>query len=330
MNALEIGEIKDSHQSPGSGAWLRHRVVQVMPLIVFIVLLLALSIRVPGMLTPRSLLAVLDSAAPLLALSSGATVVILCGGIDLSTAALASFASVLLALWIPALGAGAVIPVIVFCALAGGVQGIIHVLFRVPSFVVTLGGMALWSGLALVMSGAASLPIDDLSAIEWGSASIGGVPSTALISLALVAVIIGVIRLTPFGRWVASVGYAEPAARLIGVPVGGVKITAFALSGATSGLAGVLLVAQTFSGSSTLAGSLLLPSLAAIVIGGTAITGGHGGLARTVVGVLIIVLLRSGLGLIGLDPGLEPVLYGVLIIGAITFTIDRSKLTMLK
>lgn len=310
---------------------LRRQTIRFMPIVVFVVLLLAISSQVPGMLTTRSLLTMADSAAPLVALSIGATLVILCGAIDLSTAALASLSSVLLALWIPSMGAWAALAVILVAGLAGALQGIVYVVFKVPSFVVTLGGMALWAGLALVFSNAGSLPVSDLDALAWGSDKVGGlIPNSVVITGLVVAVVILAMLLTPFGRSVRAIGYGESAARLAGLPVGAVKITTLTLSGMTSGLAGALLVTQTFSGSSTLAGGLLLPSLAAIVIGGTAITGGFGGLMRTVVGVLIIVLLRSGLGLIGLDPGVEPVLYGVLIIGAISMTIDRSRLAVLK
>lgn len=309
----------------------RRQTIRFMPIVVFVVLLLAISSQVPGMLTTRSLLTMADSAAPLVALSIGATLVILCGAIDLSTAALASLSSVLLALWIPSMGAWAAIVVILVAGAAGALQGVVYVVFKVPSFVVTLGGMALWSGLALVFSNAGSLPVSDLDALSWGSGKVGGlVPHSVVVTGLVVALVIVAMLLTPFGRSVRAIGYGESAARLAGLPVGAVKIAALTLSGMTSGLAGALLVAQTFSGSSTLAGGLLLPSLAAIVIGGTAITGGFGGLMRTVVGVLIIVLLRSGLGLIGLDPGVEPVLYGVLIIGAISLTIDRSRLAVLK
>lgn len=308
----------------------RRQTVRFMPIAVFVILLLAISSRVPGMLTPKSLWTMADSAAPLVALSTGATLVILCGAIDLSTAALASLSSVLLALWIPSMGASAALLVILVCGLAGAVQGVVYVAFRVPSFVVTLGGMALWAGLALVFSDAGSLPVSNLDALDWGSGDTAGMPNSVLITGLVVVVVIVAMTATPLGRYVRAIGYGESAARLAGVPVGAVKIAALTLSGATSGLAGALLVAQTFSGSSTLASGLLLPSLAAIVIGGTAITGGFGGLIRTVVGVLIIVLLRSGLGLIGLDPGVEPVLYGVLIIGAISLTIDRSRLAALK
>ncbi|HEY8339494.1 MAG TPA: ABC transporter permease [Egibacteraceae bacterium] len=308
----------------------RDELVRFLPLLIIAVLLVALSLRNPDLLTVDSLLTMADSAAPLLVLAAGATVVILCGGIDLSIGALASFASVLLALWTPALSGWAAVPVIAVTAVAGVLQGWVHVAARVPSFIVTLGGLSLWTGLALALSGAKTVPITDLSAFAWAFTRVRGLPSAILVALALVAVISAVMRLTPFGRWVCSIGHAESAARLAGLPVDRVKIAAFGISGAAAGLAGLLLVARTFSGAPTLGDSLLLPAVAAVVVGGTAITGGHGGLGKTVMGAFVVVLLRVGLSLIGVDAGVEPILYGALIVIAVSVTIDRSKVAVMK
>lgn len=331
---MSIDTAPELERAPARGrdvpARLRRELVRFMPVLILGALLVLLSLRNPDLLTADSLITIVDSAAPLIVLAAGATVVILCGGIDLSIGALASFASVLVALWTPALSTWAAVPVIVVTALAGLLQGWVHVAARVPSFIVTLGGLSLWSGLALAISGARTVPITDLAALRWAFTRVWGIPSALIVALVLVAVIGAVMRLTPYGRWVSSVGHAEPAARLAGLPVNGVKMAAFAISGATAGLAGVLLVARTFSGAPTLGDSLLLPAVAAVVVGGTAITGGHGGLAKTVIGALVVVLLRVGLSLIGVDAGFEPIFYGVLIIVAVTVTIDRSKLAVLK
>ncbi|TDD64554.1 ABC transporter permease [Jiangella aurantiaca] len=331
MSTDTAPEVQPAASSPVDGpSRVRRELVRFMPLLILGVLLVLLSLRNPDLLTQRSLLTMADSAAPLMVLAVGITVVILCGGIDLSIGALASFASVLTALWVPTMSSAVVVPVVLVCALAGVVQGWIHIAARVPSFIVTLGGMSLWTGLALAFSGASTIAVTDLGALRWAFTRVGGWPSAILVALGLVAVLGAVLRFTPFGRWVSSIGHAEPAARLAGLPVSGVKIAAFGISGACAGLAGVLLVARTFSGAPTLGDSLLLPAVAAVIVGGTAITGGHGGLFRTVVGALIVVLLRVGLSLIGVDAGFEPIFYGLLIIIAVTVTIDRSKVAVLK
>lgn len=335
MTVETAPEVKPALDRPASDedermSRVRRELVKFLPLLILGALLILLSLRNPDLLTGRSLLTIADSAVPLMVLAIGATVVILCGGIDLSIGAMAAFASVLTAMWTETFSSAVVIPVVMVTAMAGLLQGYVHVAARVPSFIVTLGGMSLWTGLALAISGAKTVPLTDFTALRWAFTEVAGIPSALIVALVVVAVLGGVMRFTPFGRWVSSVGHAEPAAKLAGLPVNATKMTAFAISGACAGLCGVLLVARTYSGAPTLGESLLLPAVAAVIVGGTAITGGHGGLMRTVVGALIVVLLRVGLSLIGVDAGFEPIFYGLLIIIAVSVTMDRSKVAVLK
>jgi ribose transport system permease protein len=309
----------------------RQLLLTVMPVIVLAALVAAIAIANPNFLRPASIWTVLDSAVPLMILAAGAMLVILCGGIDLSVAALASMSSVLVALWIPGLGGWAVPLVVVVCALAGLVQGAVHVVAQVPSFLVTLGGLAVWSGIALVVSGASTIGVTGTT-LDWAFTRIGAwrIPSAVLIGAGIVALFALVLALTPVRRWLIAIGSSESAALLAGVPVAQTKIAAFVVSGACAGFAGVMLVGRTFSGAPGLADSLLLPVVAAIVVGGTAITGGFGGIGRTVIGVLIITVLRVGLSVAGVDSSYEQIFYGVLVIAAVALTIDRSKLPFVK
>lgn len=309
----------------------RQLLLTVMPVIVLAALVAAIAIANPNFLRPLSIWTVLDSAVPLMILASGAMLVILCGGIDLSVAALASMSSVLVALWIPALGPWVVPVVVLVGALAGLLQGAIHVVAQIPSFLVTLGGLAVWSGIALVASGASTIGVSG-STLDWTFTRIGAwrIPSAVLIAAAIVVVFALVLTFTPVRRWLISIGSSESAALMAGVPVAQSKIAAFVVSGACAGFAGVMLVGRTYSGAPSLADSLLLPVVAAIVVGGTAITGGFGGIGRTVIGVLIITVLRVGLSVAGVDSSYEQIFYGVLVIAAVALTIDRSKLPFVK
>ena len=309
----------------------RQLLLTVMPVIVLAALVAAIAIANPNFLRPLSIWTVLDSAVPLMILASGAMLVILCGGIDLSVAALASMSSVLVALWIPVLGPWVVPVVVLVGALAGLLQGAIHVVAQIPSFLVTLGGLAVWSGIALVASGASTIGVSG-STLDWTFTRIGPwrIPSAVLIAAAIVVVFALVLTFTPVRRWLISIGSSEPAALMAGVPVAQTKIAAFVVSGACAGFAGVMLVGRTYSGAPSLADSLLLPVVAAIVVGGTAITGGFGGIGRTVIGVLIISVLRVGLSVAGVDSSYEQIFYGVLVIAAVALTIDRSKLPFVK
>ncbi|PFG44753.1 monosaccharide ABC transporter membrane protein (CUT2 family) [Isoptericola jiangsuensis] len=307
------------------------RVTSFMPVIALVALLGALAVADPGFLSQSSLTAVVRTAAPLVVLAAGATVVVLCGGIDLSIAALCSLATVLFAMWLPDLGGATILAVVAATAVLGAVQGLAHVLLRIPSFIVTLGGMSIFAAVALVISDAGPIRVVDRDTTAWLDLYLAGVvPMAFVVALVVVAAISVVLRLTPLDSWVRAIGYSESAARLAGSPVDRVKVAAFTVSGACAGLAAVMLVSRNFSGSPTMADNLLLPAVAAIVVGGTAITGGHGSVWRSLAGALVVTLLRVGLPIVGVPSAWEQILYGAIIVAAVALTLDRSKLQIIK
>ncbi len=313
------------------GATVGQRLTSAMPVIALFALLAALTIADPDFLTQRSLTAAVRTAAPLAVLAAGATLVVLCGGIDLSIAALCSLTTVLFAMWLPDLGGLTTIAVIAAAGAIGAVQGLAHVLLRIPSFIVTLGGMSIFSAIALVISDAGPIRIVDREATNWLTLYVGGViPMSFFVALVVVGAISLVLKLTPLESFVRATGYSESAARLAGTPVDLVKVVAFTISGACAGLAAIMLVSRNFSGSPTMADNLLLPAVAAIVVGGTAITGGHGSLWRSLVGALVITLLRVGLPIVGVPSAYEQILYGAIIVAAVALTLDRSKVLIIK
>jgi ribose transport system permease protein len=135
---------------------------------------------------------------------------------------------------------------------------------------------------------------------------------------------------TRFGRYSAAIGAGEPAAYASGVRVSRIKVAAFALSSAFAALAGVVLAGRLASGSPTLAAELLLPSIAAVVVGGTAITGGVGSVWRTLVGSLIVSVVRVGMTFLGVDIFAQNIVFGAVLIAAVAVTIDRSKIPIVK
>jgi ribose transport system permease protein len=312
-------------------AGVGRRLTSFMPVIALVVLLAALTIADPGFLTLNSLTAAVRTSAPLVVLAAGATLVVLCGGIDLSIAALCSLATVFFALWLPDLGGLTTVAIVAATAAIGALQGVVHVLLRIPSFIVTLGGMSIFTAIALVISDAGPVRVIDRDATNWLTLYVAGVvPMAFVVALVVVAVVSLVLRLTPLESWVRATGYSESAARLAGAPVDRVKVAAFTLSGACAGLAAVMLVSRNFSGSPTMADNLLLPAVAAIVVGGTAITGGHGSLWRSLTGALVVTLLRVGLPIVGVPSAYEQILYGAIIVAAVALTLDRSKVLVIK
>ncbi len=234
-------------------------------------------------------------------------------------------------MWLPDLGGLTTVAVIAVAGAIGAVQGIAHVVLRIPSFIVTLGGMSIFSSVALVISDAGPIRVVDRDATKWLTLYVGGyVPMAFAVAVIVVAGIALVLKLTPLQSYLTRTGYSESAARLAGTPVDLVKVGAFTVSGACAGLAAVMLVSRNFSGSPTMADNLLLPAVAAIVVGGTAITGGHGSLWRSLAGALVITLLRVGLPIVGVPSAYEQILYGAIIVVAVALTLDRSKVLIIK
>jgi ribose transport system permease protein len=311
---------------------LRERVVAAVPAAVLVVLVLAVASREPSFLGAAGVRALLEGAAPLLLLALGQTFVILIGGIDLSVAVLASLGTVLLASWLPSAGPVGVLAALAATTLAGALNGAVSAYAQVPSFVVTLGAMGLWSGVALTVSGASTISITEgYDTIFWlRDLRVAGLPIAAVLAIVAVLVAAGLMAALANGRALHAMGRAEPAALMSGARTARLRVLAFALSGLCAGLAAVVLAASQFSGAPTLADSLLLPAIAAVVVGGTAITGGVGGPLRTLVGALLIAVLRVGMSVVGVDPSYEQIVYGVVIVSAVALTLNRGHVGIVK
>jgi len=314
------------------GASLADRALAALPVIALVLLVLAVGAVEPSFLSVPSLRTLLEGVAPILLLALGQTLVILIGGIDLSSATLASLGTVLLGMWLPDLGVVGVLAVLLALSAAGALNGAISAYAQVPSFVVTLGAMGLWSGVALTISGASTISIvEGYDLIGWlRDLRIAGVPASAAVAIGATVLAAALVRLLASGRALHAMGLGERAAMMSGSRTPRLRVLAFALSGLCAGLAAMVLASSQFSGAPTLADSLLLPSIAAVVVGGSAITGGVGGPLRTLVGALVIVVLRVGMSVAGVDPSFEQIVYGVVIILAVALTMDRKRVGVVK
>lgn len=297
-----------------------------------VALVVIIEIASPGFLTGETLTLLLANTAVLFILATGVTFAILLGGIDLSIQAVASLASVILAQLLPALGLLA-FPVAILSGLFFGLMsGIVHVKLRVPSFVATLATGGVVTGMALWFSEGRAITIEEggRQNTAWINATVAGMPVVVLISALVGVLAFLVLRYTRFGRHAIAVGAGEPAAWAAGINVDRTKIVAFAISGTLAATGGVILAARLSSGSPVLANQLLLPAIAAVIVGGTAITGGLGGVARTAVGALIISIVRIGMTFVGVNIFLENMVFGAVLIAAVAITIDRSKIAVIK
>ncbi|MEP7454271.1 ABC transporter permease [Phyllobacterium sp. SB3] len=303
-----------------------------IPTGLLILLIIIVELASPGFLTGETLALLLSNTAVLFILATGVTFVILIGGIDLSIQAVASLASVILAQLLPSMGFAA-FPVAILSGLGFGLlSGIVHVRLRVPSFVATLATGGVVAGIALWIANGRAITIEQAGRVNtmWVNESIAGIPVVVLLAIAVGMVSFLILRYTRFGRYSLAVGAGESAAYAAGINVDRTKVIAFAISGTLAAIAGVILAARLSSGSPSLANQLLLPAIAAVIVGGTAITGGLGGVGRTAVGALIISIVRIGMTFVGVNIFAENVIFGAVLIAAVAITIDRSKIAIIK
>ena len=232
----------------------------------------------------------------------GVTFVILSGGIDLSVGAVIGLASVLLALALEKwnLHAALAIPLVLVCGIIfGAAMGALIQWFALPPFLVTLGGMFFARGLAYLLS-LESLPITKYldainSRVHIPMGETIDIPATALAFITVFVLALAVAHFTKFGRNIYAVGGNEQSAVLMGLPVAATKVSVYALSGACSAFAGVVYCLYTQSGNPNAGMGLELDAIAAVVIGGTMLSGGVGYVAGTVMGVLIFGIIQTAI-----------------------------------
>jgi len=301
----------------------------IVPLAALLALVLYFSATTPSFLTRANFLALSELVGPLLLVSLGATFVMLTGSIDLSVGSVAMLAGSASAVLLSSTTAGLwVLPIAVGLGAACGLlNGVIFTYGRVPSFIVTLGALSVFQGIGLKLINGSPVPFDNAA---FSNLAIGQlIPSVANVALwgvGLWAIGVFVGLRTKLGHYMYALGGSERVARLSGVAVDRYKVYPFILSGMTSAIAGLLSVAQLSSGGPTLGSSFLLDSLAAIVVGGTALTGGVGGVHRTLLGVLIISILDDGLNMRGIGEFTQEVIKGaVIVVAAAVVMIGQRK-----
>ena len=303
-----------------------------LPLATLIILVTVVGVMEPVFLQPSTLLQLASDTAVLFILATGVTFVIMLGGIDLSLQSMASFSSVIVALTIAQLGYVSFGLAVGTGILAGFLSGIAHVKLKIPSFIATLAMGGVLFSAALVASKERSITLGDAerSYQTWVTGSHFGIPNVIIVGL-IVQIVAHVLQAhTRFGRYSAAIGAGEPAAYASGVKVDRQKIFAYMLSAGFAALAGVILAGRLSSGSPTLAAEMLLPSIAAVVVGGTAITGGVGSIWRTLVGSLIISVVRIGMTFLSVNIFAQNIVFGSVLVLAVAVTIDRSKIPIVK
>lgn len=299
----------------------------VAPIVVLLVIGTALSLLTPRFLTEQNIINVVRQSSLNGIVAAGMTLVILTGGIDLSVGSLLAVTSVFAA---GALHGGSdpltAVAVGVGIGLAFGlVNGFIITIGDVAPFIVTLGTMTIARGVALIYTNGAPILATnaEFRTIGRGDVNfvIGSLPVPIVILLIVYAITFFLLNGTTFGGYIFAIGGNQEAARLSGVPVRLIKMAAYAISGLLAGLTGVILTARLGSAQPNLGVGDELDAIAAVVIGGTSLAGGRGGIIGTLIGALIIGVLSNGLNLMNVNSYYQPVVKGLVILIAII--VDR-------
>jgi ribose transport system permease protein len=273
----------------------------------------------PHFLTVSNLLNIAQQTSINAIVAAGMTFVIISGGIDLSVGSIVALSGVALGTLLQAGQPGivAVIAAVAVGIASGLVNGLLVSFGRLPPFIATLGMMSVARGSALVLT--EGRPISGFSeGFRWvATGSLGPIPAPVIITLVVYAIAHVVITRTTFGRYVYAIGGNEEATRLSGVAVRFHKTAIYAVSGLMSAVAAVVLTARLNS-AQPIAGMMYeLDAIAATVIGGTSLMGGEGSLFGTLVGALIMGVLRNGLNLLGVSSFLQQIVIGGVIVGAV-------------
>jgi ribose transport system permease protein len=293
----------------------------------------------PTFLLSANLMNIANQIVVIAVIAIGMTMVIITGGIDLSVGSLVAFSAVLTAWFIERLGGagagffgmlGASFAAILFCGMVGAFSGMMVTKFKLPPFIATLGVMQIASGLAYIIS--QGKPVykipDSFTTLGRGVEPILSIPYAVILMVVLYAIAHILMSRTVLGRYIYAVGGNEEAARLSGVSVGGILVFVYIASGIMAGLGGVITASQLKSGAPTYGLSYELYVIAAVVVGGTSLSGGEGRIFGTLIGAFIIAVIQNGMNLMNVESYTQKVILGGVIILAVL--LDRLKQKHLK
>ena len=296
-----------------------------IPFISLLLLCTIIFINEPLFLKPENLAGVARQTAVITIMAMGMTMVMISGGIDLSVGSLMSLAGVCGALFMS--GKPSTFPIIltgllicIATGLTGGfINGLAVTRLKIPPFIVTLGALGIYRGIALLITGGngvVSLP-EGFGKLAAGT--VFKIPVPLLIVIAIALIIHFLLSSTRLGRYCYAIGSNLEAARYAGIKVAQYQISFYSILGILTGLAGALVASRLLNGVPTEGEGIELNVIAAVVIGGGSLSGGQGTVIGTIIGSLIMGVLANGANLLGISPFIQKIVIGTVIVMAVTF-----------
>ncbi|PSJ64722.1 ABC transporter permease [Kumtagia ephedrae] len=334
MATLSTTEATEHAQSPKPVR--KFRLASWAPVAILLLLCAIIALINPNFLSFGNLVRISQAAMIPLVLGLGATFIILMGSIDLSVEGVLTLSAVMLSMLVlnganvNDYGLLAVLFVLAAGAAVGFVNGVVHVRLKVPSFMTTLGVWFIGVGVANALLGGMAIRVNDPWVRGLAIERFLGFPWGVWLAGACLVVALVIQNHTRLGRHIYALGGGEELAALSGISVARVRILAFTLAGIFYAVGGILAAAQLGLGNAQIGNGRLFTTVTAVVVGGTALSGGQGGVLQTLVGVLIVVVLANGMVLMGVPPSIQIGVQGLMIIAAVAMSIDRKLMRIVK
>ncbi|MCD8083609.1 MAG: ribose ABC transporter permease [Clostridiales bacterium] len=279
-------------------------------------------------LTVKNIFNILRQNASNLFLATGMTMVIILGGIELSVGSVIALSGVVAAGCVVNFGLPEIVGFLAAVAV-GALVGMFNGLFicktNIPPFIVTLASMNIAKGIALVLTGGSPIRcMTDMFKFP-GAGYVGPVPTPVILMLIVFVIAAFIINRTQLGRHIYAVGGNAQAAQFSGINVQKVKFIVYTYTGIMAGIAGVIIASRLYSGQPTAGDGAEMDAIAAVVVGGTSMSGGSGRLGGTLIGVLIIGVLNNGLNLMGVDSNWQYIVKGFVILLAVYVDFIRNR-----
>ena len=301
-----------------------------IPIIALLLLILFFSLLQSRFFTFSNAMIVLQQSVVLICAALGMTFVVVGGSIDLSVGSILALSALATAMTSSSLGVFAFIPGIIVGGLCGLINGLIFAKGKVPSFIATMGMMTTYRGIVLLFTKGAPVSIESETFINVFAGRSLGIPHSSFFALISIIVAYVLFSKTVFGREVLAIGGGEKVARLSGLKIDRIKIKMFIILGLLTGVAGMLQAGRVMAATAQLGQGFELDVIASVVLGGTPLTGGYGTIQGTILGALIISILSNGMNMIGVDPYMQQIIKGLVMILAVFITIDRKKIGLIK
>jgi ribose transport system permease protein len=314
----------------------RDRIIELGPSLVMVALIVVMSIFVPGFFTWTNLVGLLQQVATPLVLAMGLTFVLLLGSIDLSLEGVMGFAGSIVALLVLNtknslnLGTLGILLALIVGTLFGVASGILHTRLKIPSFMVTFGMGSAITGFGILSYRGIPASVKDPMFAGLAGGTLLGMPLLTWIALVVFFIAFVIERYTAFGRHLYGIGENESMVRATGIDVDRIKVLVFAWSAFCSSIAGVFGTIKLNIGEVIISNGFLFSTITAVVVGGTSLVGGSGGVVQSLVGVVIVTIIQDSMILLGVNAYVQPAVQGLIVIAAVSLTVARGRKLIFK